>query len=140
MHRGEPDVSALRRVLEMLKEGYIVAVAPEGTRSHDGKMQRARSGVVIMGLRSGAPFVPVAHCGGEKLSDNLRRLKRTDFHIAVGQPFYLDVGNTKVTRSVRQQIADEIMYRIAALVPPEYRGYYSDLGAATTQYPKFVDL
>jgi 1-acyl-sn-glycerol-3-phosphate acyltransferase len=140
VRRGEPDVSALRQVLEMLKEGYIVAVAPEGTRSHDGKMQRARSGVVIMGLRSGAPFVPIAHYGGEKLNDNLRRLKRTDFHLVVGRPFYLDAGDTKVTRAVRQQIADEIMYRIAALLPPEYRGYYSDLDAATTRYLRFADL
>ena len=103
-------------------------------------MQRARPGAVIMGLRSGAPFLPIAHYGGEKLTDNLRRLRRTDFHIAVGRPFYLDAGKTKVTRVVRQQMVDEIMYRIAALLPPEYRGYYSDLDAATTEYLRFADL
>ena len=89
VHRGEPDLAALRRVLAMLREGYIIAVAPEGTRSHDGQMQRARPGAVTMGLRSGAPFLPIAHYGGEKLKDNLRRLRRTDFHIAVGQPLYV---------------------------------------------------
>jgi 1-acyl-sn-glycerol-3-phosphate acyltransferase len=140
VHRGEPDLSALRRVLALLEEGYIIAVAPEGTRSRDGKMQCARSGAVTMGLRSGAPFMPVAHYGGEKLVGNLRRLRRTDFHIAVGRPFYLDAGETKVTRVVRQQMIDEVMYQIAALLPPEYRGYYSDLDAATTNYLKFADL
>ncbi|MBN1581443.1 MAG: 1-acyl-sn-glycerol-3-phosphate acyltransferase [Anaerolineae bacterium] len=140
VHRGEPDLAALRRVLAMLKEGYIIAVAPEGTRSHDGQMQRARPGAVTMGLRSGAPFLPIAHYGGEKLKDNLRRLRRTDFHIAVGQPFYLDAGETKVTRTVRQDMIDEVMYRIAVLLPPEYRGYYSDLNAATTKYLRFADV
>ena len=140
VHRGEPDVSALRRVLEKLNKGYIIPVAPEGTRSYDGRMQRAHPGVVMMGLRSGAPLMPIAHYGGEKLNDNLRRLRRTNFHIAVGRPFYLDAGEIKVTRVVRRQIADEIMYQIAALLPPEYRGYYSDLGAATTQYLRFTDL
>ena len=75
VHRGEPDLSALRQVFEKLEKGYIIPVAPEGTRSHDGQMQRARPGAVIMGLRSGAPFMPIAHYGGEKLIDNLRRLR-----------------------------------------------------------------
>lgn len=137
VHRGEPDLAALRRALAMLEEGYIIAIAPEGTRSHDGKMRRARSGAVTMGLRSGAPFLPIVHYGGEKLSDNLRRLRRTDFHIAVGRPFYLDAGEARVSRVVRQQMADEIMYQIAALLPPAYRGDYSDLNAATVGYLKF---
>ena len=124
----------------MLQKGYIIAIAPEGTRSHDGKMQRAHSGAVIIGLRSGVPFLPIAHYGGEKLTDNLRRLRRTDFHIAVGRPFYLDAGETKVTRAVRQQMIDEVMYQIATLLPPAYRGHYSDLSAATTRYLNFTEL
>ena len=93
-----------------------------------------------MGLRSGAPFLPIAHYGGEKLTDNLRRLWRTDFHIAVGRPFCLDAGDAKVTRAVRQQMIDEVMYQISTLLPPAYRGYYSDLDATTTKYLRFVDL
>ncbi len=140
VHRGEPDLGALRRVLERLQARYIVAVAPEGTRSYDGKMRRARSGVIIMGLRSGAPFLPVAHYGGEKLDENLRRLRRTDFDIVVGRPFYLDAHGVKVTREIRQKMVDEIMYQLALLLPAEYRGYYSNLDAATTEYLRFCDL
>ena len=55
----------------------------------------------------------------------------------VGQPFYLRADGVKVTRQVRQQMADEIMYQLAALLPPAYRGHYADLDAATETYLRF---
>jgi 1-acyl-sn-glycerol-3-phosphate acyltransferase len=66
-------------------------------------------------------------------------LRRTDFHVVVGNPFYLNVDGIKVTRQVRQQIVDEIMYQMAALLPPDYRGYYSDLEHATETFLRFSD-
>jgi 1-acyl-sn-glycerol-3-phosphate acyltransferase len=118
LHRGEADIAALRKALELLKAGYIFAIAPEGTRS-------------------GAPLLPVVYYGAENYRDNLRRLRRTDFHIVVGEPFSVDAGGVKVTRQVRRQIVDEIMYQMAALLPPAYRGVYSDLNAATEKYLTF---
>jgi len=136
VRRGEADLSAMRAGLERLQAGYIVALAPEGTRSRNGRLQRAHPGVVSIALRSGAPILPLAHWGGEKLVANLRRLRRTDFYIALGEPFTVDAP-APVTRAVRQHIVDEMMYRIAALLPPEYRGYYADLAQATTTYLRF---
>jgi 1-acyl-sn-glycerol-3-phosphate acyltransferase len=81
--------------------------------------------------------LPVVYYGAERYRDNLRRLRRTDFHIVVGEPFYVDVGGVKVTRQVRRQIVDEIMYQMAALLPPAYRGVYSDLNTATEKYLTF---
>jgi 1-acyl-sn-glycerol-3-phosphate acyltransferase len=137
LRRGEADIGAMREALEKLKAGYIVAVAPEGTRSEHGRLQRAHPGVVLLALHSGAPLLPVVYYGAEHYRDNLRRLRRTDFHIVVGQPFYVDAGGVKVTRQVRRQIVDEIMYQMAALLPPAYRGVYSDLNAATRKYLSF---
>ena len=77
--------------------------------------------------------------GSEIFYRNLTRLRRTDFHVVVGNPFYLNVDGIKVTRHVRQQIVDEIMYQIAALLPPAYRGYYSDLEQATETFLRFSD-
>jgi len=54
----------------------------------------------------------------------------------VGNPFCLNAQG-RVTREMRQQMTDEIMYRMAALLPPDYRGYYSDLSAATETYLRF---
>ncbi|MEE9615550.1 MAG: lysophospholipid acyltransferase family protein, partial [Anaerolineae bacterium] len=120
------------------EEGRILAMAPEGTRSGDGHLQQGRPGIALLALRSGAPVLLIVCHGGESFWDNLPRLRRTDFHIVVGQPFYLDAGGVKVTRQVRQQIADEVMYQIAALLPPPYRGVYSDLAAATETYLRFL--
>lgn len=131
VHRGEADTNAFRLALAALEAGDIVAVAPEGTRSGHGRLQRARPGAVVLALRSGAPLLPIVHYGGEKLKENLARLRRTDFYLAVGELFQLDAGGAKVTRQVRQQMIDEAMYRMARLLPPAYRGEYADLSAAT---------
>jgi 1-acyl-sn-glycerol-3-phosphate acyltransferase len=137
LRRGEADVNAFRRGLAVLEAGHILAVAPEGTRSGHGRLQRGHPGVVTLALRSGAPLLPVAYHGGERLKQNLSRLRRTDFDIRVGQPFYLDTRGLRATREVRQRMADEIMYQIAALLPPAYRGYYADLALATEGYLRF---
>ena len=138
IRRDEADMAAFRQALVALEEGRILAMAPEGTRSGDGHLQQGRPGIALLALRSGAPVLPIVCHGGESFWDNLPRLRRTDFHIVVGQPFYLDAGGVKVTRQVRQQIADEVMYQIAALLPPPYRGVYSDLTAATETYLRFL--
>ncbi len=139
LHRGEPDVSALRRALKALEEGAILGVAPEGTRSGHGCLQRGRPGVVWLAMYSGAPLLPVVFYGGEHFWRNLARLRRTDFHIIVGNPFYLDLDGVKPTRQVRYQAIDEIMYQIAALLSPAYRGAYSDLDKATETYLRFPE-
>jgi 1-acyl-sn-glycerol-3-phosphate acyltransferase len=137
LRRGEADVAALRRGMEMLKAGYLVIISPEGTRSGHGRLQKGHPGVVLLALHSGAPLLPVVFYGSERYRGNLRRLRRTDFHIVVGKPFYLDAGGVRVTRQVRRQMIDEVMYQMSALLPPAYRGVYSDLNAATEMYLTF---
>jgi 1-acyl-sn-glycerol-3-phosphate acyltransferase len=137
LQRGVADVTALRQALEALEAGHILGVAPEGTRSGHGRLQTGHPGVVSLALRSGAPLLPVVCYGEERFWRNLACLRRTEVHIVVGQPFYLDAGGVKVTRQVRQQMTDEIMYQLAALLPPAYRGVYSDLEAATETYLRF---
>jgi len=126
LHRGEADIAALREGLRRLEQGWIVIIAPEGTRSRTGKLQRGKAGVVPLALRSGAPLLPLVYFGHEGFNDNVRRLRRTDFHIVVGEPFRLQAGTEAVTREVRQAMADEIMRVLAALLPPQNRGLYSD--------------
>jgi len=122
--RGEADTSALRKAEEALKNGFIFGIAPEGTRNKTGRLLRAYPGAVLLAVRTGVPILPVAHWGGEVYLKNLKRLKRTDFHVRVGEPFRLKIEGLKMSKVVRQQIADEMMYRVAELMPQEYRGAY----------------
>ncbi len=128
VRRGEADLAALRACLDALRGGAILVIAPEGTRSRNGRLQRAHPGIVTLALRSGAPILPLAFHGGEALGHNLRRLRRTPFRIAVGEAFHLESDEGPVTQQRRQELADQIMYRVAALLPPQYRGEYA--GAA----------
>jgi 1-acyl-sn-glycerol-3-phosphate acyltransferase len=139
LRRGEADTVGLRRGLQALEAGYLLAVAPEGTRSGDGQLKRGHPGVVYLALRSRAPILPIVYYGSERLRDNLSHLRRTDFHIVVGRPFYLEAGEARVTHEIRQQMVDEIMFQLATLLPPAYRGYYADLSRATEQYLHFPD-
>jgi 1-acyl-sn-glycerol-3-phosphate acyltransferase len=137
LRRGEVDRSALRQALAALEEGLILGLAPEGTRSGDGRLQQGKPGTVLLALRSGAPLLPVVHYGGEHFWRNLARLRRTSFHIVVGEPFYVESGGIKVTRHVRRQMTDEIMFQMAALLPPVNRGVYAHLDDATDTYLRF---
>lgn len=140
VHRGEADMKALKLALKALEEGKIFGLAPEGTRNKTGQLIRAMPGTVIIALHSGAPIIPIVHWGGEVYLKNLKRLKRTDFHIRVGDPFKLNVEGVKVTSEVRQQIVDEMMYEMAKFLPEEYRGVYSDMSKASQKYIQKVDL
>ena len=137
IHRGEADLEAMRRCLASLAVGDILAVAPEGTRSYNGKLQPGQPGIVLLALRSGAPILPVVHWGGECYGHNLRRLKRTEFHIRVGRPFTLDSHNERVSGEIRQAMADEIMYQLAVLMPEEYRGEFKDCNPPPQKYLHF---
>jgi 1-acyl-sn-glycerol-3-phosphate acyltransferase len=137
--RGEADVDALKHGLDVLAKGNIVVIAPEGTRSWDGKLQQAYAGVVFMGLRSGAPLLPLAYYGGEHLKENMRHLRRTDFYISVGRPFRLESGGVKVDRQVRTQMLDEVMYQLADLMPERYRGVYANQPTTALSYLRFCD-
>jgi 1-acyl-sn-glycerol-3-phosphate acyltransferase len=138
VRRGEADLDAIRACLESLKAGDILAIAPEGTRSYDGRLLHAQPGIVLIALHSGAPILPMAHWGGEDFDSNLKRLKRTDFHMRVGRMFYLDGKGERVNGKTRQAMADEIMSQIAVLMPEEYRGEYANCDPPPQNFIRFA--
>ncbi len=140
VRRGEADTSALRKAIEALENKYIFGITPEGTRNKTGRLLRAHPGAVLLAVRSGAPILPVAHWGGEIYLKNLKQLKRTDFHIRVGEPFRLKVERGRMSKEVRQQIADEMMYRVAELLPQEYRGAYEKVPEGMGAFTETIRL
>lgn len=139
IRRGEADKTALKRGVQALKDGYILTIAPEGTRNKDGRLLRGYPGIAMVALLSGAPLLPIAHYGHENYRQDLRRLRRSNFHARVGYPFTLTTRGEKTTGEVRQHMTDEIMYQLAALLPPVYRGAYADFSKASTKYLVFTD-
>ena len=137
IRRGEADLEAIRRCLAALSNGDILGVAPEGTRSYNGKLLNGQPGIVMIALHSGAPILPIAHWGGEDFKKNIKHLKRTNFHIRVGKPFTLDTNREKMHGKIRQVMVDEIMYQIAALMPEEYRGQYANRTPPPQKYLRF---
>lgn len=134
LRRGEADVAALREGLARLDKGWIVIIAPEGTRSETGQLQQGKPGVVPLALRSGAPLLPLVYFGHEQFGANVRRLRRTDFHIVVGEPFRLESHGERVDRQVRQAMVDEVMCVLAGLLPERNRGMYVDCDGYAHRY------
>ena len=137
IRRGAIDFEAFHLAKAALKNERVVIIAPEGTRSNDGCLQKGRTGIVLLALRSGAPMQPLVYYGGEKFRENVKHLRRTDFHIVTGSPFKLNPERAGLEHNLREKITTEIMYQLAALLPPAYRGVYSDLSQASEEYLLF---
>jgi 1-acyl-sn-glycerol-3-phosphate acyltransferase len=137
VNRGTADFKALNKAADVLSQGYFFAIAPEGTRTKNGRLIRAHAGMVVIALKSKATIMPVVLYGMEKFYMNIRRLRRTKITMQVGTPFVVCPASTYPDKEERKLIADEIMYQMAKLLPAEYRGYYSDLNKTTTNYLNF---
>lgn len=128
LNREEADFQALREVLRRLKEGGILGVAPEGTRSKSESLAPGKPGAAFLAARSGAPLIPVGVWGTEDrvVSQRLRSMQRLDIHIRIGEPFLLPPLPRGDDRDpFLAESTDEIMCHIAALLPPAYRGVYA---------------
>ena len=125
VNRGKVDRTALRQAEGYLKAGEVVAIYAEGTRNRTGVAQEARAGVVFLAQRTGAPMVPVAISGTERIfSPRFPWYRRTRVELTFGRPFTLDELAPTITAD-RNVLAQAIMGRVAVLLPPRYRGVYA---------------
>ncbi len=123
--RGEADRKAISRAIEVLKQGYMLAIAPEGTRSKTGALQEAHEGPAYLASRTGAMIVPVGAYGQEKTEACWKRLRRPHIVVTIGDPFVLPGTPNKAKGQQLVAYTDEIMLHIAALLPEAYRGVYA---------------
>ncbi len=127
VQRGEVDRKALRRVLAVLKGGGVLGMAPEGTRSKTGAMQQGRSGAAYLAYRAGVKLLPAVATGQEKVFPSLWRLRRARVRVVFGPAFEPPTTGGKASAAQVHAFAEDIMYRLAAMLPPEYRGVYDDV-------------
>jgi 1-acyl-sn-glycerol-3-phosphate acyltransferase len=106
--------AALDAALEVLADGKAFGIYPEGTRSLDGRLYRGRTGVAWLALTSGAPVVPVALRGTERLQPVGKRLPRPHrVTVTFGQP--LRFTGDPASPRVRRHVTNEVMRAIAEL-------------------------
>ncbi|MFO7624311.1 MAG: lysophospholipid acyltransferase family protein [Anaerolineales bacterium] len=139
LQRGEADISAIRRGLQLLQQKRTLIIMPEGTRNYTGVLQAAHPGVVTLALHSGALIQAIATTGSENFSQHLKNLHRCPFTFAVGPVFHLKNNGEKVTSQVRQAMLMEIMAQIAVLLPESQRGVYAQSVHQTPRYVEFLE-
>jgi 1-acyl-sn-glycerol-3-phosphate acyltransferase len=126
VRRGEVDRKALSQCMAVLQAGGILGLAPEGTRSRTGMMQRGKPGIAYMAIKADVPIVPIGVSGQEKIIANWIRLRRPHIQVCIGQPFKLEPVQGRQKGEQLQDQADEVMRRIAVLVREDLRGVYAD--------------
>jgi 1-acyl-sn-glycerol-3-phosphate acyltransferase len=121
------DLHALRAAVEYLQGGGLLGVAPEGTRSPTGQLIAGKPGAAFLAARAGTiVIVPGAVTGTEEALQQLKRLRRPHITMTFGLPFVLPPLDPHRRAEALDENTDEMMCRIAALLPPEYRGVYAD--------------
>lgn len=137
--RGRPDPRAMQRALRALERGQFLGIAPEGTRSRTGALQRGYPGTALLATAKQVPIYPVVQWGMPEVSRRLKQLRKPRLVFRVGRPFVLPKREGKrPSLNELREMTDEIMYQLALLLPEGYRGYYSDLSQRKTDYLKFL--
>lgn len=128
LNRFEADFAALREILERMKKGGMMVIAPEGTRSKTEALQQGKMGVAFLAAKSGYPVLPVALTGTEdrRVLENLKKFRRLKIKVVVTDLMQVEVPHGRGREEAMRAATDEIMCRIAACLPESYRGVYSD--------------
>ena len=129
VHRGDYDRPLLTKLIVIVKSGRPLLIAPEGARSHDPAMRRAKPGIAYIVEKTGAPVLPVGLVGTtEDFWQRARRGEKPPLEMHIGKsitlPAITDKGTEKHT--ARQRNADLVMSYLAGLLPEEYRGVYAE--------------
>jgi len=137
VRRLEADIGALRQASRILRQGEVLAMFPEGTRSSEGTLGSAHPGTALLALRTGTPIVPIGISGTETISFpkvifDAVRLRRARVRVVIGDPFFLPPVS-RITAEEVSRCTDVVMSRIASLLPPSYRGQYGQADTATGQ-------
>lgn len=125
----------LEGALALLREGKLFGIYPEGTRSPDGRLYRARPGVGWLALNSGLPVIPVAMMGTDKVLPPGRSVPRPGkVRIRIGKPMTFQAGagagsggRPEAPGQARRAIADEVVRAIHELSGQEYVNMYASV-------------
>ena len=127
---GKKSEQALNTALRVLREGKLLGIYPEGTRSPDGKLHRGRTGVARLALAAKVPIVPCGLVGTEDVMPKDAKLPRLfgrpKVLVRFGRPLDLSrYAGQERDRFVLRSITDELMYEIMLLSGQDYVDEYA---------------
>jgi 1-acyl-sn-glycerol-3-phosphate acyltransferase len=131
--RGSYDFDAFREAKDYLNKGWIVGLAPEGSRSRDGLLHEGKPGSALLAYKMDVPILPAAVTGTDTMSKAFLSLRKMRVTVEFGKTFRLPDRNGLENKVWLKQATDEIMCHIAAILPPERRGFYKD-------YPRVQEI
>src|SRR6185436_3111552 len=110
LNRFEADYSALRQILDRMKDGGMLVIAPEGTRSKTEALQEGKMGVAFLAGKSGYPVLPVAITGTEDrgVVQNLKHFRRSKIVVRAGDTFKIAVPKGRGREQAMREATDEI--------------------------------
>lgn len=123
VRRGKRDIAAMQHSAELLKQGAVMLIFPEGHRSRTGILQQGHTGTIRLAVWGGVPIVPAAIIGTQhKLAGTLRR---REVVLRLGPAYTIPpTPDGKIPPDLMASLTNDLMYRIAAMLPPDYRGPY----------------
>lgn len=119
VRRGEKDAWAMNYAARLLASGHVMGIFPEGTRSRHGRgLMPGKTGAARLAIGGHHPILPAAISGTERAFERFPRRMRVT--VTYGPPIYPDPDEGALS------LTDRMMYALAALLPPDYRGVYSE--------------
>jgi len=117
IHLGSPDRGAIKNALKLVDEGNLLLIFPEGTRSHDGSLNKAQDGVGFMAYRAKVPVIPVYLEGtNNALPRGSSMVRLAKITVSFGKPINMDVyRNNEASREIYSKIGEDIMSGITEL-------------------------
>lgn len=125
---GQASLDSLHAGLQVLREGALLGIYPEGTRSPDGRLYRGRIGVAKLALAAGVPVIPVAMIGTDRVQPigrTLPKIRRVG--VIFGEPLHFGHDPEAASGHHHQlrEITDEVMDAIRRLSGQEYVNTYA---------------
>lgn len=132
---GDAASGALVSAKRVLAEGELFGIYPEGTRSHDGRLYRGKTGIARLALETGVPVIPVAVVGTDLVAPPGKKFGRiTRPTVRFGTPMdFSRYAGMENDRFILRSITDEIMYEIMRLSQQEYVDMYASRAKAESK-------
>lgn len=123
VHRGAVDTAAIRSAIQVLNEGGMILISPEGTRSPTGGLLPGQEGLAYLATKTHATVLPVGIVGTPMVAPMLKHFRRAHITFTIGKSFIMETDD-KPTRQDLHQLTENAMYKLAALLPESMRGVY----------------